>query len=75
MTAKPQQLRQSFLVTGGVVALALVVMVAILAGHSASVTLERLAVQRGLEVSNRVALSQLNRQVENRTPPVPRARA
>ena len=55
MATRTQQLRQSFLVTGAAVALALVVVLAVVTAHEASNTLEDLANQRGTEVAIRVA--------------------
>jgi methyl-accepting chemotaxis protein len=55
MATGTQQLRQSFLVTGAGVALALVVGLAVVAGHSARNTLEALADRRGTEVASRVS--------------------
>src|SRR5437899_8390016 len=55
MATRTQQLRQSFLVTGAAVALALVVVLAVVTAHEASGTLEDLANRRGTEVAIRVA--------------------
>src|SRR5260370_9710917 len=55
MATRTQQLRQSFLVTGAAVALALVIVLAVVAAHEASGTLNDLADRRGTEVAIRVA--------------------
>src|SRR2546425_722139 len=55
MATRTQQLRQSFLVTGAAVALALVVVLAVVTAHEAGSTLEDLANRRGTEVAVRVA--------------------
>ncbi len=55
MATRTQQLRQSFLVTGAAVALALVIVLAVVAAHEASGTLKDLADRRGTEVAIRVA--------------------
>ena len=55
MATRIQQLRQSFLVTGAAVALALVVVLAVVTAHEAGSTLEDLANRRGTEVATRAA--------------------
>src|SRR2546428_11028299 len=55
MATRPQQLRQSFLVTGAAAALALVIVLAVVTAQEAGRTLEDLANRRGTEVAIRVA--------------------
>src|SRR5712692_11894837 len=55
MATRTQQLRQSFLVTGAAVALALVIVLAVVTAHEAGSTLEDLANRRGTEVATRAA--------------------
>ncbi len=55
MTSRSQQLRQSFLLTGAGISLAVVVGLAVLAGNSASRLLRRQGDERGRDVAARVA--------------------
>src|SRR2546428_12296893 len=55
MATRPQQLRQSFLVTGAAAALALVIVLAVVTAHEPGRTLEGLANRRRTEVAIRVA--------------------
>jgi methyl-accepting chemotaxis protein len=55
MSSRPQQFRQSFLLTGALVALGLVTAFALLSSHSATRVVERQADERGHDIASHVA--------------------